>query len=111
MAYSINIILSARQLLLYRDNSLVKTFPVGIGRMVTPTPTGTYSIVNKRPNPGGPFGVMWMGISIPHYGIHGTNNPSSIGQVVSHGCIRMFNHNVIELSQLVPIGTPVRIVN
>lgn len=110
MAYSIIVKLSAKQLILYRDGSAVRTFPVGVGKMVTPTPTGTYHIVNKMPNPGGPFGVMWMGLSIPHYGIHGTNNPDSIGKIVSHGCIRMYNSDVLELSRLVSVGTTVKIL-
>jgi len=77
--------------------------------MLTPTPAGTYTVINKDPETGGPFGVLWMGLSQPHYGIHGTNNPSSIGHDVSHGCIRMFNHDVLELSSMVPIGTTVHI--
>jgi lipoprotein-anchoring transpeptidase ErfK/SrfK len=44
------------------------------------------------------------------YGIHGTNNPSSIGKAVSNGCIRTYNNNIIELYNLVPVGTPVKIV-
>lgn len=111
MAYAITINLSSRQLILYRNGALAKSYPVGIGKMLTPTPTGTYRIVNKAPNPGGPFGVMWMGLSRPGYGIHGTNNPASIGHVVSHGCIRMYNHDVLELAHLVPVGTPVTIIN
>ena len=55
------------------------------------------------------FGALWMGLSKPHYGIDGTNNPASIGKNVSHGCIRMFNHDVLELSSRVPIGTRVAI--
>jgi len=50
-----------------------------------------------------------MGLSRPHYGIHGTNDPSSIGKFVSHGCIRMYNSDVVGLSNLVPIGTQVTI--
>lgn len=87
----------------------MKSYPSGVGKMLTPTPTGTYSIINKALNPGGPFGVMWMGLNKPHYGIHGTNDPSSIGKVVSHGCIRMYNQDVLELSRTVPIGTLVTI--
>jgi lipoprotein-anchoring transpeptidase ErfK/SrfK len=109
MAYAITVNLSARRLTLYRDGSPVKSYPVGIGKILTPTPAGTYYIINKAPNPGGPFGVMWMGLNRKGYGIHGTNNPASIGKVVSHGCIRMYNQDVLELSRLVPIGTPVRI--
>ncbi len=110
MAYAITINLSSRVLTVYRDNKMVKSYSVGVGKMLTPTPTGTYYIANKRPNPGGPFGVLWMGLNLPHYGIHGTNNPASIGHYVSHGCIRMYNSDVLELSQLVPIGTPIRII-
>ena len=111
MAYSIIVNLSTRRLTLYRGGAQLKSYPVGIGKMLTPTPTGTYYIVNKQANPGGPFGAMWMGLSKPSYGIHGTNNPSSIGKIVSHGCIRMYNENVLELSRIVPIGTSVTIVN
>jgi lipoprotein-anchoring transpeptidase ErfK/SrfK len=95
------------QLTLYDNNRAIKTYPIATGKILTQTPFGTYTIINKDPNPGGPFGVMWMGLSRPHYGIHGTNNPSSIGKSVSHGCIRMYNHDVLELSSLVPIGTEV----
>ncbi|MBP2649448.1 MAG: ErfK/YbiS/YcfS/YnhG family protein [Firmicutes bacterium] len=110
MEYSIKVNISEKELTLYQDGSPVKSYPIGIGKMLTPTPMGTYSIISKVPNPGGPFGIMWLGLSKPHYGIHGTNNPSSIGKVVSHGCIRMYNQNVLELSRIVPIGTPVIIV-
>jgi lipoprotein-anchoring transpeptidase ErfK/SrfK len=77
--------------------------------MVTRTPNGEFTIINKQVNPGGPFGALWMGLSKPHYGIHGTNDPGSIGRQVSHGCIRMFNKDVLQLSELVPVGTRVTI--
>jgi lipoprotein-anchoring transpeptidase ErfK/SrfK len=109
MAYSILIDLAARQLVLYQNGVPARNFPVGVGKMVTPTPTGRYYVALKRPNPGGPFGAMWLGLSIPHYGIHGTDNPASIGHYVSHGCIRMHNSDVLELSSIVPVGTPVTI--
>ena len=111
MAFSITVDLSARRLILYRDGTAVRIFPVGVGKMLTPTPTGTFFIASKVPDPGGPFGVMWMGLSKPHYGIHGTSDPASIGHFVSHGCIRMHNSDVLELSRLVPIGTPVTITD
>lgn len=110
VAYSITINTSARTLTLYDGGKAVNTYPVGIGKTVTPTPTGVYSIASKVPNPGGPFGIMWLGLSISHYGIHGTNNPSSIGKQVSHGCIRMHNRDVLALAKQVAIGTPVRII-
>lgn len=109
MAYSIDVSVLKHTLTLLQDGRVVKRYPIGVGKMLTPTPVGTYTIVNKAPNPGGPFGVMWMGLSKPHYGIHGTNRPSSIGKDVSRGCIRMYNKDVLELSKLVPIGTPVHI--
>lgn len=107
---SITVKLSTHELTLYEDGKAVKTYPVAVGKLATMTPFGKFTIVNKQPNPGGPFGAFWMGLSKPHYGIHGTNDPSSIGQSVSHGCIRMYNEDVLELSKLVSIGTPVSIV-
>jgi len=109
MAYSIIVDLSDRQLYLLREGSIINSYPVGVGKMLTPTPVGKYYIISKVPNPGGPFGVMWMGLSRPHYGIHGTNNPGSIGKQVSHGCIRMYNSDVLQLSRIVSINTAVTI--
>ena len=81
-----------------------------VGKPSTPTPTGTFTIINRAVEPGGPFGARWLGLSKRGYGIHGTNNPSSIGNAVSNGCVRMHNKDVIELANLVPIGTTVKIV-
>ncbi|BBB90557.1 MAG TPA: L,D-transpeptidase [Methylomusa anaerophila] len=110
MAYSIKIVLSQRQLFLYSNGKIVRSYPVGVGKAGSGTPAGRFAIATKKPHPGGPFGVMWLGLSVPHYGIHGTNNPSSIGGMVSKGCVRMYNPHVLELARLVPIGTPVVIV-
>lgn len=107
LAKWIDISTSKHQLKLFDGNRLIKTYPIAVGKMLSPTPTGTYTIINKDPNPGGPFGVLWMGLSKPHYGIHGTNNPASIGHDVSQGCIRMYNHDVLDLSSRVSIGTGV----
>ncbi|MDF2724043.1 MAG: L,D-transpeptidase [Paenibacillus sp.] len=101
--------LSDFQLHLLEDNRVIRSYPVGIGKMLTATPTGEYTVVNKEPNPGGPFGAFWIGLSKKHYGIHGTNDPSSIGKQVSHGCIRMHNRDVLDLERQVRIGTPVTI--
>ncbi len=103
----IDISTSKHQLKLFDGNRLIKAYPIAVGKILSPTPTGTYKIINKQRNPGRQFGVLWMGLSKPHYGIHGTNTPASIGKNVSHGCIRMFNHDVLELSSRVPIGTRV----
>jgi lipoprotein-anchoring transpeptidase ErfK/SrfK len=99
-------------LTLYRDGVIFKTYPIAVGKSTTPTPRGTCLIKNKAVNPGGPFGARWMGLSATggSYGIHGTNNPSSIGKNVSNGCIRMYNKDVTELFTLVPVGTVVKII-
>ncbi|BFH60032.1 MULTISPECIES: L,D-transpeptidase [Paenibacillus] len=107
--YRIIVDLSDRTLYLLDGDRVTKSYPVGIGKMLTSTPTGEYKIINKQLNPGGPFGALWMGLSKPHYGIHGTNDPESIGHEVSHGCIRMHNEDVLELSSYVPVGTRVTI--
>ncbi|SMC91061.1 L,D-transpeptidase [Sporomusa malonica] len=109
MAYSIKISLLQKLLILMKDGKIVRSYPVGVGKTATTTPIGRYHIISKIRNPGGPFGVMWMGLSQPHYGIHGTNNPSSIGGAVSKGCVRMYNRDVLELAGLVDVGTPVTI--
>ena len=107
MIYSIIVDLSERQLYLLQDGKFIKAYLIGVGKLFTPTPTGNYYVVSKVPNPGGPFGAMWMGLSQPHYGIHGTNNPNSVGQQVSHGCIRMYNAEVLQLAHLISLQTPV----
>lgn len=101
--------LSQRMLYLLEDDIVTRGFPVGIGKVLTVSPVGEYTIINKQANPGGPFGAFWMGLSKPHYGIHGTNNPSSIGRRVSQGCIRMYNEDVLALAAIVPVGTRVTI--
>lgn len=108
-AYRIIVDLSDRKLYLLDGDIVERQFPVGIGAVLTQTPVGDYTIINKQENPGGPFGVLWMGLSRPHYGIHGTNQPASIGQQVSHGCIRMHNVDVLALSSYAPVGTRVTI--
>lgn len=108
---SILINLSRRRLTFTINNSST-TYPVAIGKRSTPSPIGNWVIVQKAVNPGGPFGARWMRLSVPWggYGIHGTNNPRSIGKRASHGCIRMYNEDVIKIYDLTPIGTPVSIV-
>lgn len=107
--YRIIVDLSDHMLYLLDGDQVVKGYPVAIGKMLTSTPSGEFTIVNKQENPGGPFGVLWMGLSKPHYGIHGTNDPSSIGKSVSHGRIRMYNSDVLDLSSKVSVGTRVTI--
>lgn len=99
------------RILTLTSNGAITTYPVAVGKPSTPSPVGEWTIVYKSVDPGGPFGARWMRLSVPwgSYGIHGTNNPSSIGKAVSHGCIRLYNESVIELYNLVWVGTPVSI--
>lgn len=110
--FSIQINTANHTLTLFRDKEIYRTYRVAVGKPSSPTPKGTFKIINRAINPGGPFGVRWLGLSAPYgdYGIHGTNNPLSIGKSVSNGCIRMYNRDVLEVSSLVKIGTQVKII-
>ncbi len=111
---SIVIIRSARRLKFMSGNTLVKTYPVAVGKSSTPTPLGNYKVVNKIVNPGkSVLGTRWMGLNVPggNYGIHGNNNASSIGKFISNGCIRMHNSDVEALFPKIQIGTPVTITD
>ena len=117
--------LSARRLTVYRRGQPVGSFPVAIGTPQLPTPTGRFYVDQKlRPAaPGGPYGVLAIGISAFQMklaasawaqggpvAIHGTNQPELIGQAISHGCVRMRNAAVLKVSAWVPSGSPVDIV-
>jgi lipoprotein-anchoring transpeptidase ErfK/SrfK len=112
--------LSKRKLVLYRDGEPVLRSAVAVGARSTPTPTGRY-YVNQRliaPDPGGPWGPGALGISAfsdvlqewiqgGPIGIHGTNDPSSIGHAVSHGCVRLPNNVLMKVFSAAKAGTPV----
>ena len=100
---------SQRQLTLFNGNSPLRQYPVAIGKPSTPTPTGNYAIATKILNPGGVLGTRWMGLNYDAYGVHGTNAPWLIGQMVSNGCIRMHNAHAEELFTLIKVGTPMYI--
>lgn len=107
--FSIVVRIEQKILDLYQQGRFLKSYPIAVGKPSTPTPLGTFTIINKQVNPGGPFGTRWMGLSKPHYGIHGTNNPASIGTAASNGCIRMQNKDVNDLFNIVSTSTVVRI--
>ena len=95
---------ASRILSLYDGDKKIAIYPLGLGKVNTPTPTGYYKILTKEKNPpwidpshpeyevpsgpNNPLGYRWMQIH-GNYGIHGTNRPDSIGHYVSNGCIRM----------------------
>lgn len=108
---SIEVFPHQHKLIVMKDHRLYKSYKVAVGDPSTPTPIGEFHIIYKGKDWGASFGPRWLGLDISWgiYGIHGTNKPSSIGQHLSHGCIRMNNHDVKELYELIPIGTKVTI--
>jgi lipoprotein-anchoring transpeptidase ErfK/SrfK len=105
------------------NDKLFKRYRVGTGQY-SMTPTGTFHVATRIEHPtwyraGGapiPFGdtnnvlgTHWISLDIPHYGIHGTWEPGTIGQQSSQGCVRLLNNEVEELYILLPEGTPVTI--
>jgi hypothetical protein len=99
------------KLTLYHEGKAIKSYPVAIGEPETPSPIGEWIVIHNGGNWGNGFGVRWIGLDVPWgiYGIHGTNKPWTIGTRASHGCIRMFNKNVLELYDLVKLGMLVKI--
>lgn len=103
---------------------LVDVYKVATGREAEDTPEGTFTITVKAKepyyraedieggNPENPLGSRWIGFDAKNtngrvYGVHGTNNPASIGSYVSLGCIRMQNEEVNKLYEQVPLGTKI----
>jgi lipoprotein-anchoring transpeptidase ErfK/SrfK len=112
------------KLALLEGDHVLRVYEVATGKPSTPSPTGEFHIVNRvqhptwygpsgvvKPGPANPLGTRWMGLSIPGYGIHGTNMPKSIGKSASHGCIRMRREDVEELFELVPVGATVELID
>jgi lipoprotein-anchoring transpeptidase ErfK/SrfK len=111
-----------RKLALTEDGEVKKVYPVAIGKATTPSPSGSFQVVNRvtnpayyhkgqviDPGPANPVGTRWIGLNQKGYGIHGTNEPRSIGKAASHGCIRMAKNDLEELFELVRPGDVVEI--
>jgi lipoprotein-anchoring transpeptidase ErfK/SrfK len=109
MAYSIAIDTNRHILTLFKDGIVYRIYPAATGKPSTPTPKGTFKIINRVVNPGGPFGVRWLGLNKRRYGIHGTNDPASIGKNITNGSVRLHNKDILELSNRILIGTEVKI--
>ena len=122
--FTIQVSKSRNDLVLMMNDRFFKRYRVGTGAYGK-TPTGDFVIKEKiaqptwwRPDgkpipfgdPENVLGTHWLSLDIPGYGIHGTWEPDTIGQQASAGCIRLLNAEVEELFNLVPEGTPVRIV-
>jgi L,D-transpeptidase ErfK/SrfK len=120
------------------QSAVVHTFPVSIGRMDWSTPLGHTQIVEKTenpswrppesilvesatngrtlpevvpPGPDNPLGRFALRLGLPGYLIHSTNKPYGVGMRVTHGCVRMYPEDIEVLYPLVPVGTPVVIIN
>jgi lipoprotein-anchoring transpeptidase ErfK/SrfK len=110
-----------RVLKLYRNGVFVMKFPVAVGKPSTPSPAGLFYVTDHiaTGQPGGAYGPYALGLSgfsnvlfsfagsDGVVGIHGTNETSSVGHAVTHGCIRLFNRDITKLYSKVWIGTPV----
>lgn len=110
--YHVHINLDEYLIYVFEDKVLIREYPCSGGKSNTPSPQGTWRIVEKD-NWGEGFGGYWMGLNVPFgtYGIHGTVFPWIIGKSnASKGCIRMLTKDAEELYNLVPIGTSVTIV-
>ncbi len=103
--------LTEHTLYLMEKEGIRGKFPVAIGKPSTPSPIGEWEITDKGAWGEG-FGSRWLGLSVPWgiFGIHGTNRPYSVGAAISGGCFRMFNRDVIELYDLVKVGSKVFII-
>ncbi|MGB3189947.1 MAG: L,D-transpeptidase [Limnoraphis sp.] len=117
--------LSDRRVYVYRQDQLLTSYPIAVGRDGWETPTGQYQVIQKiqepawehpftgeiiPPGPDNPLGMRWIGFwtdGTNYIGFHGTPNEDTVGQAASHGCIRMLNQDVQLLFEKVTIGTPV----
>ncbi|PJK07867.1 murein L,D-transpeptidase [Lysobacteraceae bacterium NML120232] len=121
-------------MLINHEGKVYAQFPVSTGSARDPLPIGQWELrsvarnphynynpalfkgaapgprATLPPGPNSPVGVMWMGLSKPHYGIHGTPEPGNISKSHSNGCIRMTNWSVLQVSNAVSRGTPVTLI-
>jgi len=114
------------------DGAVLLQVPVTVGSEHDPLPIGEWAVTALSPNPvfhynpelfwdaepshskahiqpgpNNPVGVMWIGLTREHYGLHGTPEPSRVGHTASHGCVRLTNWDVLRVAALVTKGTRV----
>jgi lipoprotein-anchoring transpeptidase ErfK/SrfK len=114
------------------DGSLVFFAPVTTGSEHDPLPVGEWKVTSVtwhpvfhynpdlfwdakpehskaeiKAGPNNPVGVVWIGLNLEHYGLHGTPEPSRVGSTESHGCVRLTNWDAARVASLVKPGTPV----
>jgi lipoprotein-anchoring transpeptidase ErfK/SrfK len=123
-----------RFLEVHEGDKLVAEFPITPGSKTLPAPKGVWKILgvatmpwfrhdegvlnhgvrtndfyNIPPGPNNPVGILWVGLNKPGIGIHGTNNPETIGRAGSHGCIRTANWDAARLKDIISAGDVVTI--
>lgn len=129
--YQVIINIPQQRLFLFKDGSLHKVYPVGVGRAMTQTNIGEHKIGAKAfnptwhipksiqrergdgvtsvpPGPKNPLGPVFVRLGNPRLGlgIHGTSNPASVPGVVSHGCVRMKSPDALEFARTIHTGSP-----
>ncbi len=121
LQHTVTVDLEARSLTVWMDGQALSTSTVAIGSPENPTPTGSFYIIDKidTSSDGSAYGPFALGLSAHsdtlsefgggdgQIGLHGTNDPSSIGNAVSHGCVRLPNDVITQLATDLPLGTPV----
>jgi lipoprotein-anchoring transpeptidase ErfK/SrfK len=115
-----------------RNGDLVAFYPASVGSKEKPAPSGEYKVkdvernptyhydpkfafkgvkarhkLTVQPGPNNPVGLVWIGLTAPSYGIHGTPVPENVGKTESHGCVRLTNWDALELAAMVNRGTVV----
>ena len=131
---SVKVDVKTNMLGVFEGDKIIAAYPVTIGSTQTATPIGEWKVrgvaklptfryderMLKRgersknfhilpPGPNSPVGVVWIALNKRGIGIHGTEDPNTIGQAVSHGCIRLANWDVIRLAAKVKTGVPVSV--
>jgi lipoprotein-anchoring transpeptidase ErfK/SrfK len=121
--FAIVVELRAHRVTVFKGGQVFLQEPVGLGVANTPTPGGIYYIKEllRPPDPNTAYGVYAYGLSgfsnvLTDFqggegviGLHGTNDPASLGKDVSAGCIRMSNQGISTLAETLPLGVPVEI--
>jgi lipoprotein-anchoring transpeptidase ErfK/SrfK len=123
--YRLQVSLAAHQIVVFERGQPIYTGPVATGTDATPTPTGpSYArVLLRSPNPTSVYGPFAYGLSAhsdvlqnfdggdAEVGVHGNNDASVLGKSVTHGCVRMDNDEITQLSKILPLGTPIDIVS
>ena len=119
-----------------KDGKLLGFYPATIGSSEKPAPSGSFEVrrvaynpdyhynpkfawkgvkakepLTIKPGPNNPVGLVWIDLTAPSYGIHGTPEPNKIGKTESHGCIRLTNWDALDLAGMVHKGTVVKFVD